>query len=44
MNKQDLTEAVSLDIQQAFDKDHHQRILKKPSSRGTGGKDFMWLS
>lgn len=30
MNKQDLTETVSLDVQQAFDKDHHQRILKKP--------------
>lgn len=43
MNK-DLTEAVSLDVQHAFDYDTHQRILKKRSSHRIGGKDFMWLN
>lgn len=42
MNKQDLTEAVSLDVQQAFAKDHHQRIFKKTSSHRIGGKYFMF--
>lgn len=44
MNKQDVTEVVPLDIQQAFDKGHHQRILKEPSRHRIGGKDFMQLN
>ena len=40
----DLVDLVYFDFQKAFDKDPHQRLLNKLSSRGIRGEVLLWIS